>query len=80
MEILVAQVTIDMVELEGSFTLEHLKGKGFIQIITSCSDLNQHKFTIGLVESPQCDCFLYLPERQVMFGTFDKFIENKWIS
>ena len=46
------------------------------------SDLNQHKFTIGLVDSPQCDClyreespshyfldcFLYLPERQVLLS------------
>ena len=52
------------------------------------SDLNQHKFTIGLVESPQCDCFhreespshyfldcfLYLPERQVMFDLFEHYI------
>ena len=52
------------------------------------SDLNQHKFTIGLVDSPQCDCFhreespshyfldcfLYLPERQVMFDLFEHYI------
>ena len=54
------------------------------------SDLNQHKFTIGLVDSPQCDCFfreespshyfldcfLYLPERQVLFDLFEHFIPN----
>ena len=52
------------------------------------SDLNQHKFTIGLTDSPQClclykeesplhffiDCFLYLPERQVMFDLFEHYI------
>ena len=52
------------------------------------SDLNQHRFTIGLVDSPQCDChfreespshyfldcFLYIPERQAMFGLFEHYI------
>ena len=52
------------------------------------SDLNQHKFTIGLIDSPQCDChfreestshffldcFLYVPERQVMFDLFEHYI------
>ena len=52
------------------------------------SDLNQHKFTIGLVDSPQCDClfreestshffldcFLYVPERQVLFDLFEHYI------
>jgi hypothetical protein len=46
------------------------------------SSLNQHKFTIGLANSPECicyfktespehffiDCFLYSPERQILFG------------
>ena len=51
------------------------------------SDLNQHKFTIGLVESPQClchfreespshfflDCFLYLLERQTLFDLIEHY-------
>ena len=54
------------------------------------SDLKQHKFTIGLVDSPQCDChfreespshyfldcFLYSSERQVMFDLFEHYIPN----
>ena len=54
------------------------------------SDLNQHKFTIGLSESPQClchhreesplhyfiDCFLYLPERQTLFDRIGHYIPN----
>ena len=54
------------------------------------SDLNQHKFTIGLSESPQClchyreesplhyfiDCFLYLPERQTLFEKIEHYIPN----
>ena len=52
------------------------------------SDLNQHKFTIGLVDSPHCDCqfreespshyfldcFLYIPERQALFGLIEHYI------
>ena len=52
------------------------------------SDLNQHKFTIGLVDSPQCachfreespshyflDCFLYTYERQTLFGLIEHYI------
>ena len=52
------------------------------------SDLQQHKFTIGLTDSPQClchyreespshyflDCFLYLPERQTMFSKIEHYI------
>ena len=52
------------------------------------SDLNQHKFTIGLNDSPQClchhreesplhyfiDCFLYLPERQTLFDKIRHYI------
>ena len=52
------------------------------------SDLNQHKFTVGLVDSPQCDClfreespshffldcFLYMPERQALFGLLEHYI------
>ena len=54
------------------------------------SDLNQHKFTIGLSETPQClchyreesslhyfiDCFLYLPERQTLFEKIEHYIPN----
>ena len=52
------------------------------------SDLNQHRFTVGLVDSPQCDCqfkeespshffldcFLYMLERQDLFGLFEHYI------
>ena len=52
------------------------------------SDLNQHKFTIGLVDSPECnchfrsespehfflDCFLYSPERQILFGLIEHYV------
>ena len=52
------------------------------------SDLNQHKFIIGLSDTPQCschyreesplhyfiDCFLYLPERQTLFDLFEHYI------
>ena len=54
------------------------------------SDLNQHKFTISLSDSPQClchhreesplhyfiDCFLYLPERQILFDKIGHYIPN----
>ena len=54
------------------------------------SDLNLHKFTIGLADSPQCecyyreespthyflDCFLYSPERQILFDLFEHYIPN----
>ena len=52
------------------------------------SDLNQHRFTIRLVESPECichfrsespehyflDCFLYLPECQILFGLIEHYV------
>ena len=52
------------------------------------SDLNLHKFTIGLIDSPQCDClfreessshyfldcFLYSPERRILFDLIEHFI------
>ena len=52
------------------------------------SDLNQHRYTIGLVDSPICDChyreespshyfldcFLYAHERQILFGLFEHYI------
>ena len=52
------------------------------------SNLKQHKFTIGLSESPQClcmfktespehyflDCFLYLPERQKLLTLVEHYV------
>ena len=52
------------------------------------SDLNQHKFSIGLADSPQCDClfreessshyfldcFLYSPERRILFDLVEHYI------
>ena len=52
------------------------------------SNLNQHKFTIGMVDNPECmchfrsespehfflDCFLYLPERQILFGLIEHYV------
>ena len=54
------------------------------------SALNEHKFVIGQSESPQClcyfrsespshyflDCFLYSPERQILFGQIEHYIPN----
>ena len=54
------------------------------------SYLNQHKFSIGHTDSPQClchfreespshyfiDCFLYTPERQALFGLIEHYIPN----
>ena len=54
------------------------------------SDLKQHKFAIGQSDSPECfchyktespehyflDCFLYLPERRIMFDLIEHFIPN----
>ena len=54
------------------------------------SQLNQHKFSIGHADSPEClchhreesplhyfiECFLYLPERQALFGLFEHYIPN----
>ena len=54
------------------------------------SFLNQHKFTIGLSDSPQClchfrsenpehyflDCFLYTLERQTMFSLIEHYVPN----
>ena len=54
------------------------------------SDLNQHKFVIGKIESPECmchfkeespqhyfiDCFLYLLERQQLFNLIEHHIPN----
>ena len=52
------------------------------------SDLNQHRFTVGLSESPDClchckienpehyfiDCFLYSLERQILFGLIEHYV------
>ena len=52
------------------------------------SNLQLHKFTLGLSESPECqchfksespehyflDCFLYSPERQILFNLFEHYI------
>ena len=52
--------------------------------------LNQHSFTIGHAESPEClchfktespehyflDCFLYSPERQTLFSLFEHHVPN----
>jgi hypothetical protein len=54
------------------------------------SDLHQHRYTIGLSDSPQClchhreesplhyfiDCFLYSPERQTLFSKIEHYIPN----
>ena len=54
------------------------------------SDLNQHKFTIGLTDSPAClchykqespehyflDCFLYLQERQALFSLIEHYVSK----
>ena len=60
------------------------------QIRVGRSHLNQHKFTIGLSDSPQClclhreestlhyfvDCFLYSHERQILFSKIEHHIPN----
>jgi hypothetical protein len=54
------------------------------------SYLNQHKFSIGHTDSPEClchhreespshyflDCFLYSPERQALFSLIEHYIPN----
>ena len=54
------------------------------------SELNQHKYSIGLSETPEClchnreesplhyfiDCFLYLPERQALFSLIEHYIPH----
>ena len=54
------------------------------------SQLNQHTFSLGQIDSPEClchhreespmhyflDCFLYLQERQAMFQLFEHYIPN----
>ena len=54
------------------------------------SFLNQHKFTIGFSDTPEClchhkiespehyflDCFLYSPERQILFNLIEHNIPN----
>ena len=52
------------------------------------SDLNQHRYTIGISDTPECichhkedsplhyfiDCFLYMPERQILFELIEHYI------
>ena len=52
--------------------------------------LNQHRFSVGQIDSPEClchhreesplhyflDCFLYLQERQTLFQLFEHYIPN----
>ena len=52
------------------------------------SELNEHRFTLGLIESPEClchfksecpehyflDCFLYLPERQNLVCLIEHYV------
>ena len=54
------------------------------------SDLNLHKFNIGLIETPECscharnesslhyliDCFLYTGERQTLFNLVEYYVPN----
>ena len=54
------------------------------------SSLNQHKFTIGLSDSPECichhktespehfflECFLYSSERQILFSLIEHYVPN----
>ena len=54
------------------------------------SSLNQHKFTIGLSDSPEClchfksespehfflDCFLYSLERQILFSLIEHYVPS----
>ena len=54
------------------------------------SELNQHKYSIGRSESPECvchakqessyhyliDCFLYECERQILYDSVEYFIKN----
>ena len=61
-----------------------------VKIRVGRSDLNQHKFTIGLSDSPDClchnknespehfflECFLYSLERQILFGLIEHYVPN----
>ena len=65
-----------------------LGNKLITRIRVGRSNLNQHKFTIGLSESPECmchyktespehyflDCFLYLPERRILFDLIEHYV------
>ena len=58
------------------------------RICVGRSDLNQHKFSIGLTDNPEClchhreespqhyfiDCFLYSLERQTLFNLIEHYI------
>ena len=95
--------TLDMIDFK-SYTSKELKPKKFkyfskgskfgnsllTRIRVGRSYLNQHKFSIGHTDSPQClchfreespshyfiDCFLYTPERQALFGLIEHYIPN----
>ena len=72
--------------------IKHFGGKEANSLLTKIkigrSDLNQHKFTIGLVNTPEClchfkeespkhfflDCFLYTQERQNLFSLIEHYI------
>ena len=60
------------------------------QIRLGRSNLNQHRFTIGLADSPECQCyfksespehyflqcFLYSPERQILYTLIEHYVPN----
>ena len=60
----------------------------FTRIRVGRSDLNQHRFSIGLVDSPEClchhntespehfflDCLLYSPKRRILFGLIEQYM------
>ena len=65
-----------------------LGNKELTRIRVGRSFLNQHSFTIGLADSPEClchfrtespehyflDCFLYSPERQTLFSLIEHYV------
>ena len=73
------------------FSRGNKKGNSLLtQIRVGRSFLKQHCFTIGLSDSPEClchskfetsehyflDCFLYSPERQILFSLIEHYIPN----
>ena len=72
------------------YTGTKVGNKLLTQIRVGRSDLNEHKFTIGLVDNPECQCyyksespehyflqcFLYSPERQILFNLVEHFVPN----
>ena len=67
---------------------EKITNSHLTRIRVGRSDLNQHKFSIGLVDTPECschfkeespkhyflDCFLYTQERQNLFSLIGHYI------